>query len=95
MAYGQYYVAQPQGIDLRWKSAIEVYFYLLYTPHERYRIQADINRLWNYRRKPVPVIHSCTSEIRLLPNTKDEEFVKQLLYLLQWEGITREQLLGN
>lgn len=94
MAYGQNYVPQPQGIDSHWRTGIEVYFYLLYTPSERHRLQSDIDYLWTHNWKPVKVIHQCTSAIHLLPNMSDETFVHQLYCLLQWEGMTREQLMG-
>ena len=90
MTRGINYVPQPTGIDRNWQTPMEVYLYLLYTPHERSRIQNEINAHWSYGTTSVRVIHRCTAEIRLPPHMGDQSFIAQLYYLLKDEGITFE-----
>lgn len=87
MPRSQIYSPLPEGIDRYWQTPVELYFYLLHTPHERQRIQGDINRLWSHRKKAVRIIHQCSAEIKLPPNTGDLAFVRQLSNLLEDEGI--------
>jgi len=84
--YSQPYTAAPAGIDRYWQTPLEVYTYLLYTPHERIRIQNVISQFWRHRRHvPVRIYHRCTTNIRLFAWTMDHEFVKQLRKLINYE----------
>jgi len=91
MAWGLDYFAEPAGIDRYWQTPMEVYLYLLFTPHERNRIRHEINSQWSYQMKAIRVFHHCTSEIRLQPHMGDQSFVTQLHYLLKDEGIVLEE----
>ena len=82
----QAYFAEPNGIDRFWQTPLELYYYLLYNPSERRRLQGIINSYWSHRhRVPVQIYHHCTTAIRLLPQTTDQAFVSQLHQLLEEE----------
>ena len=91
-AYSQSYFAEPFGIDRFWQTPLEVYYYLLYNPFERIRLQGIINFYWLHRRRvPVRIYHRCTATIRLFPNTSDQDFVSQLLHLVDEERFVRRR----
>jgi len=84
--YSQPYIVEPAGIDRYWQTPLEVYYYLLFNPVERNRVQHLINRYWHHRRHiPVRINHRCTMSIRLLPWTSDQAFVNQLNRLIRNE----------
>ena len=91
MAGGLFYIPQPTGIDRNWQTPMEVYLYLLYTPHERQRIRQEVNILQSNPMSSIRVIHRCTNEIRLRPHMGDQSFITQLYCLLEDEGITFQE----
>ena len=64
--YSQVYFAEPYRIDRFWQTPLEVYYYLLYNPSKRRRLQWIITTYWSHRQQvPVQIYHHCTATIRV------------------------------